>query len=70
MHKEPYEENVFGASDGSSYSAVLAHAGNGRVSIQSLLIDGHNVPVRDATFDSREQAVAAVEDYARGDRRP
>ncbi|MBV7541189.1 hypothetical protein [Acidovorax sp. sic0104] len=70
MHNGPCEENVFGAADGSSYSAVLAHAGDGRVSIQSLLIDGHNVPVRQATFGSREQAVAAVEDYARGDRKP
>ena len=66
----PFEENVFGTADGASYSAVLAHSGQGQVTIQSLLIDGHSVPVREATYGTRELAVTAVEEYARGDRKP
>lgn len=67
---QPPEENVFGASDGTSYSAVLTHDGQGRVTIDSLLVDGHNMPLRDASFATRGQAVAAIEEYARGDRKP
>jgi len=70
MPQDPHEENVFGTSDGASYSAVLSHGGAGRVTIQSLLVDGHNTHVREATFDTRQLAVAAVEEYARGDRKP
>ncbi|CAN7393005.1 MULTISPECIES: hypothetical protein [unclassified Acidovorax] len=70
MPQEIREENVFGTSDASSYSAVLSHAGSGKVTIQSLLVDGHNTPLREATYGSRDEAVAAVEAYARGDKKP
>jgi hypothetical protein len=64
------DENVFGEADGNSYSAVLARAADGRFALRSLLIDGHNVVVRDAVWPTREEAVQAIKDYARGDRRP
>jgi hypothetical protein len=64
------EENIFGEADGSTYSAVLGRSTDGRYTVRSLLIDGHNVPVTNAVWSSREEAVQAVRDYARGDRRP
>lgn len=68
--QHPQEENVFGTADGASYSAVLVHSGPGRVTIQGLQIDGHNTPVREATFSTRDEAVKAVQETARGDRKP
>lgn len=64
------EENIFGEADGSTYSAVLGRSTDGSYTVRSLLIDGHNVPVTNAVWSSREEAVQAVRDYARGDRRP
>lgn len=63
------EENIFGESDGTSYSAVLGRTRQGQFTVRSLLVDGHNIPVSDAVLPSREQAVDAVRAYARGDRR-
>lgn len=70
MAQEWEEENVFGEADGSSYSAVIGRTADGRVTLRSLLIDGHNVPILNAVWTSREEAVQAVRDYAQGDRRP
>lgn len=61
------EENVFGESDGTSYSAVLGRTEQGGFTVRSLLVDGHNIPVKEAVWPSREQAVDAVRAYARGD---
>lgn len=67
----PQEENVFGSADGSAYSAVLVRDAEGRYTLQSLLVDGHNLPVHAAgPWAHREDAVRAVEAYARGDRQP
>lgn len=62
-------ENVFGSADGSTYSAVLVNTG-GRLTVESLLIDGHNVPAPRGAWTRREDAVKALEDCARGDRQP
>ena len=70
MLQESDEENVFGQADGASYSAVLSRTADGRFTVRSLIIDGHNVPVKDAVWPSRDEAVQAVRDYAQGDRRP
>ena len=70
MPTDTQEENVFGSADGSSYSAVLGRDAAGHYTVQNLLVDGHNIPVRAATWATREEAVAAVQAYARGDRRP
>ncbi|BEP93464.1 hypothetical protein GmRootA79_18480 [Acidovorax sp. A79] len=70
MPGELEEENVFGTADASSYSAVLCRTPQGRYTVQSLLIDGHNVPVRDASWATREEAIDALKEYAKGDRQP
>ena len=69
MATEPQLENVFGSADGSTYSAVLVHTG-GQLTVQSLSIDGHNVPAPQGAWPRREDAVKALEDCARGDRQP
>ncbi|RZJ14452.1 MAG: hypothetical protein EON50_05820 [Acidovorax sp.] len=69
MPTETEQENVFGTADGSTYSAVLSNAG-GRLTVHSLLIDGHNVPVPHGEWTTREEAVKALQDYAKGDRQP
>lgn len=70
MPRELEEENVFGTADGSSYSAVLSRNPEGQYTLQSLLVDGHNIPVHAGTWATREEAVEAVKAYARGDLRP
>lgn len=70
MPLSPEEENVFGEADGASYSAVLARTAEGCFAVRSLLIDGHQVPLANAVWASRDEAVQAVRDYAQGDRRP
>nr|WP_296022035.1 hypothetical protein [uncultured Acidovorax sp.] len=70
MPQEWEEENIFGEADGSSYSAVLGRSADGHFTLRSLLIDGHNVPVMNAAWPSREEAVQAVRDYAQGNQRP
>ena len=67
---ESDDENVFGEADGSSYSAVLARTQEGKFTVRSLLIDGHNVAVAGGPWRSRDEAVQAVKDYAQGDRQP
>lgn len=64
------QENVFGTADGSSYSAVLCKTAEGRYTVLSLSVDGHNLPVRDASWATRDEAVRALDDYAKGDRSP
>jgi hypothetical protein len=68
MPSENVEENVFGEADGTSYSAVLAQTHDGRFTVRSLLIDGHNVPPSGATWASRDEAIQGVRAYAQGDR--
>ena len=62
-------ENVFGSADGSTYSAVLAKT-EGVFTVDSLLIDGHNMPAPRGTWTQREDAVKALAACARGDRQP
>lgn len=69
MADESNEENIFGEADGSSYSAVLARTPQGQFAVRRLQVDGHNLPVQDAAWPSREQAVQAVRDYAMGNRK-
>lgn len=69
MPMETEQENVFGTADGSTFSAVLSNA-DGRLTVHSLLIDGHNVAVPHGVWTTREEAVKALQDYAKGDLRP
>lgn len=62
------EENVFGEADGSSYSAVLARTPDGKFTVRSLLIDGHNMPVSGIRWPTRNEAVQEVRDCAQGNR--
>lgn len=70
MLDELEQENVFGTADGSSYSAVLCKTQQGQYTVQSLLVDGHNVLVRPTFWATREEAVGALKDYAKGDKLP
>ncbi|RYF77012.1 MAG: hypothetical protein EOO29_22215 [Comamonadaceae bacterium] len=69
MPMETEQENVFGTADGSTFSAVLSNA-DGRLTVHSLSIDGHNVAAPHGAWATREEAVKALEDYAKGDRQP
>lgn len=70
MADESDDENIFGEADGSTYTAVLTRTPEGQFAVQRLQVDGHNVPVKNVAWPSREQAVQAVRDYAMGDRKP
>ncbi|WP_440109749.1 hypothetical protein [Acidovorax sp. BL-A-41-H1] len=63
-------DTVHGDADGSTYSAVLTRTSDGCYAVGQLLVDGHMIPVANATWPTRDEAVQAVADYARGDRNP
>ena len=63
-------DTVHGDADGSAYSAVLTRTSDGGYAVAQLLVDGHMIPVANATWPIRDEAVLAVADYARGDRNP
>lgn len=63
-------DTVHGDADGSAYSAVLTRTSDGGYAVAQLLVDGHMIPVANATWPTRDEAVEAVADYARGDRNP
>lgn len=63
-------DTVHGDADGSAYSAVLTRTSDGGYAVAQLLVDGHMIPVANAAWPTRDEAVQAVADYARGDRNP
>lgn len=67
---EAQADTVHGDADGSGYSAVLTRTSGGGYAVAQLLVDGHMIPVESATWPTREEAVHAIADYARGDRNP
>jgi len=69
MQSEVPEENVFGESDGSSYSATLRHA-DGVWYCANLLVDEHNILLNGETWRTREAALDAIRRIASGDRAP
>lgn len=69
MPSDPQEENVFGEHDGSTYSATLREQ-SGRFYCSNLVIDGHNTPVTHNGWDTREEAMQALDEIASGARKP
>lgn len=69
MQSEVPEENVFGESDGSSYSATLRHA-DGVWYCASFIVDEHNILLNGETWPTREAALDAIRRIASGDRAP
>jgi uncharacterized protein (UPF0276 family) len=69
MMQDPQEENVFGEYDGSTYSATLREQA-GRYYCRNLVIDGHNTPVTNDGWASREEAMQALGEIASGVRKP
>lgn len=67
--QDPQEENVFGEYDGSTYSATLREQA-GRYYCRNLVIDGHNTPVTNDGWASREEAMQALDEIASGARKP
>lgn len=68
--QDPHEEeNVFGEHDGSTYSAILREQA-GRYYCSNLIIDGHNTPVVNDGWASREEAMQALDEIASGARKP
>lgn len=67
--QDPHEENVFGEYDGSTYSATLREQ-SGRFYCTNLVVDGHNTPVSHNGWDSREEAMQALDEIASGGRKP
>lgn len=69
MQSEVPGEQVFGESDGSTYSATLCQA-DGVWYCSSFVVDEHNILLNGENWPTREAALDAIRRIASGDRAP
>lgn len=64
------QETVFGVSDGATFSGTLCSEGSGRYYFSQAQVDGHNLPLPNDNWPTRDAAVRALADIAAGAQRP
>jgi len=60
------QETVFGVADGATYSGMLCLRDDGRYYFSQAQVDGHNLPMPDQQWASRDEAVKALAGMASG----
>lgn len=60
------QETVFGVADGATYSGLLCLRDDGRYFFAQAQVDGHNMPMPDQQWASRDEAVQALAGVASG----
>ncbi|WCM90082.1 hypothetical protein [Acidovorax sp. NCPPB 3576] len=69
MHEKHAQETVFGVADGATYTAELCLSKAGHYYFMQIQVDGHNLPVTESHWPTRDQAMVALTEYASGARR-
>lgn len=64
------QETVFGVADGATYSGMLCQEEGGHFYYRQAQVDGHNLPLPDNRWPTRDAAVQALAEIASGARRP
>ncbi len=70
MHEKHAQETVFGVADGATYTAELCLSKAGRYYFSQIQVDGHNLPLPEGHWPTRDEAMVALSDFASGSRRP
>ena len=60
------QETVFGVADGATYSGLLCLRDDGHYYFSQAQVDGHNLPMPDQQWPSRDEAVSALAGMASG----
>ncbi len=60
------QETVFGVADGATYSGLLCLGEDGRYYFSQAQVDGHNLPIPDQRWASRDEAVKVLAGMASG----
>lgn len=69
MHEKHAQETVFGVADGATYTAELCLSKAGRYYFAQIQVDGHNLPLPEDHWATRDEAMVALSDFASGARK-